>query len=646
MTEQLKTAIILCNCSGIIGERLDWQQVQAVLANHRSQPVVKADELACGYDNLAQLGDWLKGIAPDRVIVAACSPREHEATFRKLLLAADINPYFLQMVNIREQVAWVTVDPDLATLKVIRLLNGALERVQLHQPLTERRVPVRTDAVIVGAGPAGMQAAITLAKAGRKVSLVEQQPFIGGLPVRFEELFPDLDCGPCLLEPVMGELLNGPESELVTLYTMARLTEVKGGFGNWLVTLRQQPRQINPDLCIGCMLCTEACPARRSNQWNGSGELAAVASSFAGALPNLPHIDQNSCLRSLGEPCSACLDACPVEGALDFNEVVQEVTIEAGAIVVASGGVEIQELLDPFMTEIDVHTAYSFERLISMNGPTGGELLKADGTTPASLAIVHCAGSLDPEGTSYCSGICCRSAFKYAHLAAAKADGCRVTRLVREQVMPGVASARLFNHDQSNVVRYGGMADLGVGHGADGRVITVSSANEQVPADLIVLCRPLVPGEGTATLSHLLELAGDSAGYIAPLHPLASSCMSPVKGIYLAGSCRGPGDIREAFASGTAAAGLVLSELVEGRDLVVDPQVAAVDATLCAGCRTCLHVCPYKAISWHDQERVAEVSDILCRGCGTCVACCPAGAISGHGFTRAMLRAEIKGDLQ
>ena len=641
----MKTVVILCTCSGIITEKIDWDTVRRLLENHPVRPVFMTDELACGFDSREHLITCLKQEQPDRVVVAACSPREHEGTFRALLKDAGINPYFLQMVNVREQVVWVTEDPVQAASKAARLLAAALNRVQRHEPLSERSVPVKTGVAVIGAGPAGMQAALTLAKAGREVTLIEKEPFIGGLPVRFEELFPNLDCGPCLLEPIMGELLHGSGSGRVSLLTMAGLTSVTGQFGNWNLTVRQRPRFINSALCIGCMECAAACPAQRPHPWNGSGNLSAVDAPFAGALPNLPYIDPESCLRLRGEECEACVSACPVEGSLDFADAGREITIQAGAIILATGSVEKQDV-PPLFSGLDtVHTGYSFERLLAMNGPTGGELLTSVATIPRSLVIIHCAGSLDPSEAPYCSGTCCRAAIKFAHLAQLKASGIVVTRLVREQVIPGVEAGRQFHQDGSSVVRYAGMSSLTVsGSGADRRIVCNASGNG-ASAEMIVLMRPVTPGSGTSIITALLELDTDQAGFASQLHPLSGSCETSVKGIYLAGSCRGPDDIRAAFATGTAAAGLALSELVEGRDLVVDPQVAVVDATICAGCRTCIPLCPYKAISWNDREKISDISDILCRGCGTCVAACPSGAISGRGFTREMLRAELEGVL-
>ena len=644
MSTQTKTAVILCTCSGIISERIDWTQVQTLLSGHPSKPIFLIDELACGADNLENLATWLTREKPDRVVVAACSPREHEMTFRRLLGDVGINPWYMQLVNVREQVAWVTENPQEATTKAARLLHAALNRVQRHEPLSERSVPVRTEVAVIGSGPAGMQAALTLARAGRHVTLIEKEPVIGGLPVRYEELFPNLECGPCLLEPVMGELLHGEESKHVSLLTLSEVTDVKGGFGNWTLSVKQKPRYINPDLCIGCMICAQVCPARRLNHWNLRGEIAAVDVPFAGTLPNLPHIDAAVCLRLQGEECDVCLTECPVEGSLNFNDQQIEHTIEAGAIIIATGAAEKQDLPATFADLADVHTAYSFERLLSMNGPSSGELLKADGIEPVSLAIIQCAGSLDNNEVPYCSGTCCRAAVKYAHLASGKVEGITVTRLIKEQSLPGIDAGRQFQHDHSTVVRYDSFSNLSVNVTGSERSVTTGSG-VTIPADMIILCRPIVPSSGTAACASLLELDRDEGGFLSQMHSLSGSCATALKGIYLAGSCRGPGDIREAFATGTAAAGLALSDLVEGRDLIIDPKVAVVDATMCAGCKTCIQLCPYKAISWNETEKVADVSDILCHGCGTCVASCPAGAITGRGFSRAMLRAELEGVL-
>ena len=474
MKTEAISAVILCGCSGIIEDKIDWEKVRTALASHPARPRFRVETLACGCENLAELAGWLRELGPARVVVAACSPREHERTFRSLLQEGGVNPFLLQMVNLREQGVWVTAEPAEATAKAVRLIGAALNRVLRQEPLEERRVPVRTEVAILGAGPAGMQAALTLARAGRKVTLIEREPFLGGLPVRYEELFPNLECGPCLLEPVQGELLHGPESELVRILTLAEVGEVKGSFGNWILSVKQTPRYLDEEQCIGCMLCAEVCPARRPHRWNPSGESPAVAPPFAGALPNLPFVAAEACLRLAGGECEECLNACPVPGTLDFKQGSRGLTVEAGAIIVATGAVEKQLLPRPFDELPDVYSAYGFERLLAVSGPTGGELVCSDGSAPRSLAIVQCAGSFEAAGeTDYCSGTCCRAALKYAHLAAAKLPDLTVTRLVREQSLPGIGAARQLRHQSSDCLRYRSFAGIEPVRREEGGVLLV-----------------------------------------------------------------------------------------------------------------------------------------------------------------------------
>ena len=638
-----RTATILCNCSGIISGQIAWDKVQDHLAEHPSRPLFRVDDLACGQDNLEALSEWLRAEQPARVVVAACSPREHLETFRGMMRKAGLNPYLLQMVNVREQVSWVTPDPAEATEKAERLVRGALERVQLHTPLAERSVPVQTRVAVIGAGPAGMQAALTLARAGREVVLIERESFLGGLPVRFEELFPHLECGPCLLEPLMGDILHGALSERIRLLDLSEVAQVKGAFGNYILSVQRRPRYVT-EQCIGCMECSAACPGRRPDPWNTRGELAAIQVPFSGALPSIPHIDAASCLHLQGGTCDACVQACPVEGAITLDQAPERLEVEVGAIILATGALEKEGVPAAFAGLPDTLSAYAMERLLASNGPTEGRIETPEGRPPASVAIVQCAGSLDPAEAAYCSGTCCQAALKYEHMLHQKEPALPVTRLVREQVAPGLDAAHLAAHG-SVPVRYAGPSDLSVEGAGDSRLIRVTSTGATVPAELIVLCRPIVPGAGTPAAAHTFEVGTTPEGFLAPRHGLSAPCTSLRMGIYLAGSARGPGDLREAFASGTAAAGLALSDLVEGRDLAISPERAEVRETDCSGCQTCLPVCPYSALTWDADLRVARVADLLCMSCGTCVAACPSGAITGHGFTRDMLRHELEGVL-
>ncbi len=650
----MKIGIYFCNCGSNIADKISSAAVAEAAGSFPEQTYFKTVDFICSEDGRLQFEESLKTELPDRVIVAACSPRDHEATFRRCLANAGLNPYLLQMVNIREQIAWVTEDPEVATAKAIRAIRGALYRVRLQQPLEKKELEVCPDALVIGAGPSGMKAAMALAEAGRSVVLVERTPMIGGLPVRFEELFPDLECAPCMLEPLMGELLHGDHAGKIELMTMSEVIEVTGFYGNFIARIRQLPRHVSLHECIGCGECAAACPAVTMNGFNnGASERKAIDFAFTGVLPNAPFLMEDVCVRSRGEECRACKDACPMgEDVVDLEQVEQIVERRIGAIILATG----TGLYDAsrvtgmgFGTFPDVYDALQFERLLSSTGPTAGEFLTRAGNVPSSLAIIHCVGSLDNDHKPYCSGICCQYAFKFNHLISARHPDTAITHYHRELVLPGKTAHTLFRHADRNantsLKRYSSIDDLAVTLADDGR-LQVSANGEDNVADMVVLCPAVIPAEGTGRLSALLDVGCDSSGFFRELHGRMDAAQSAIKGIYLAGSCQEPMDIQKAILQGMATAGYTLAGLQPGRTLEIEPINAEVDETRCAGCRLCISVCPYRAISFDSGHNASSVNAVLCHGCGTCVAACPAGAITGHHFTNDQIMAEIEGVLK
>jgi heterodisulfide reductase subunit A len=567
---------------------------------------------------------------------------------------AGLNPYLLQIVNIREQIAWVTEDPAIATDKAVRSIRGAVDRVRLQKPLEKKLVAACSDVLVVGAGPAGMKAALSLAEAGRSVVLVERTPFIGGLPVRFETLFPTLECAPCTLEPLMGELLHGDVSGNIELMTMSELVEVTGYYGNFIVKIRTRPRHVSLRDCIGCGECVEACPAAAGNEFNShAGQRKAIDFAFAGVLPPAPFLSENDCVRSGGNECRACKDACPMgEDVINLEAAEEIVERTAGAIILATGAGLYEASQVPGLgmgTVPEVYDALQFERMLSSTGPTGGEIRTADGRTPAAVAIIHCVGSLDDAHKPYCSGICCQYAFKFNFLITAKLPGITITHYHRELVMPGKEGQRLFRHAAGNVnsfmKRYGSITDLTVTQDDTGR-LRVSAKGDELPADMVILCPAVIPAEGAASLSALLDVSCDPSGFFRELHGHLDAAQSTIKGIYLAGACREPMDIRTAMLEAMAGVGHTLAGLQPGRMIEIDPASAEVDENACSGCRLCISVCPYRAISFDPQYSVSRINSMLCHGCGSCVTACPAGVITGHHFTDAQIMAEMEGMLK
>ena len=326
MTGQpMKTAVYFCKCGTNLSPHIDVATVSAELLRHPDVAFVTPVDFLCAGDGRQFLRADLEEKRPDRVVIAACSPREYQSAFMGVLEQAGINPYYLQMANIREQVAWVTPRPEDATAKACAQIRGAVARVRWHEPLEKKQLEVCRDVLVIGAGPAGLKCALTLAEAGRKVVLVEKSPALGGMPVRYEELFPNLECAPCMLEPVLGEVMHGPHAANIEILTLAEVSAVTGYYGNFTVKIRRRPRYVDIEKCIGCQECVAPCPVTVPNEFNFDLDgRKALAFPFPGALPNVPFLDGRACLRHNGEECTLCRDACPVPDAILYDQAAGE----------------------------------------------------------------------------------------------------------------------------------------------------------------------------------------------------------------------------------------------------------------------------------------------------------------------------------
>jgi heterodisulfide reductase subunit A2 len=649
----MKTGVFFCNCGTNISERIDAEQVRARAMQADADVQFVTIDFMCSEEGKLAFERAIVEKNIDRVVVAACSPREHEGTFMQAMSRAGVNPYLLQMVNIREQVAWVTEDREKATDKAARYVTAAMHRVALHAPLQKKEIDISPDVLVIGAGPAGLKNALTIAEAGRKVTVVEKLPVIGGMPVRFEELFPKMECGPCMLEPIMGEVMHGPHADNIELLTLAEVIGIVGSYGNFTAKIRIRPRYVDPHKCVGCAECVAPCPESTKNEYNCNlNDRKAVDFPFAGALPNSVFIDPTACRRWKGEDCHLCKDACPVEDAFQFDEKEQIVERTVGAILVAIGS----QLYDcthlshlGYGTTPDIITSEECERLAASNGPSGGQLLTSQGRPPESVALIHCVGSLDKNHCEYCSGVCCQEAFKLNQLFEHKAPGAKVYHFYKELSLPGKEEFELYRRAQANpgarFIRYGDIAELSIVQ-QDGKTCVEykndAGQRERVAPDMVVLCPAIVPTRDAQGLSALLGAGLDQYGFFEELHGRTDSAQSKMKGIYLAGTCQAPMEIQAAMGQGMAAAGYMLSGLVPGRKLEISPITASVCEERCSGCKTCVSVCPYKAVGFDDIKEISNINELLCHGCGTCVAACPSGAIVGNHFTNEQIMAEIE----
>lgn len=652
----MKTAVYFCNCGTNVSDKINPSAVESKVKERNGDVYFKAVNFLCSEEGKEFLKRDIEENSIEAVVIPACSPRDHEKTFMNVLSSAGLNPYMMQMVNIREQVAWVTEDSGRAVLKATHYINAALSRVGLQEPLEKRELEVCLDAVVVGAGPAGIKAAMSLAEAGRKVTVIEKSPVLGGLPVRYEEIFPNMECGPCMLEPIMGDALHGDASENIEFLTLSDMKEVVGSYGNFTVKAVSRPRYIDIDKCIGCAECIAPCPVSIKNPFNyGLSEKKAIDFAFAGGLPNVPYIDDASCLRFKGDSCRLCVEACPVgEDVFNFEEkeTVRERT--AGSIILAVGASIYDCGKIPSLGYGNVSGVYNsleFERMLASNGPFEGSPVMPGGVEPQSFAIVHCAGSLDKNHNPYCSGICCSYAFKFNHIIRAKFPSAAIFHLYKEMVVPGKEGSNLYKHAVSDkntfFIRINDINNMSVRENEGKKIFSSpvsksdADAVKDISADMVVLCPAVVPNENMDSIAEMLEVVRDKNGFFEELHGRTDAGKSKIKGVYLTGSCHAPMDIKEAMSEGMAATGYILSGLVQGRKLTIDPITAVVNADKCSGCKTCLSVCPYKAIYFDDKENVSSVNELLCQGCGTCVAACPSSAIKANQFTDQEIFSEI-----
>ncbi|GAI00491.1 unnamed protein product [marine sediment metagenome] len=269
------------------------------------------------------------------IVVAACSPSLHEMTFRRAAQAIGLNPYLLEIANIREQCSWPHSDVNQATQKAIKIIKVIVEKAKQNNPLTPIKIPVNPRALVIGAGIAGIQASLDIANSGYEVVLVEKSPSIGGHMAQLSETFPTLDCSQCILTPKMVEIAQHPR---IKLLAYSEVEQLSGNVGNFKVKIRKKASFVDNSKCTGCGLCYEKCPVKVDSEFNqGLGKRKAIFTPFPQAVPNKPIIDKEHCTYFLKDgKCRVCQIICPPQ-AVDFEQRDEIIEEEIGAIIVATG---------------------------------------------------------------------------------------------------------------------------------------------------------------------------------------------------------------------------------------------------------------------------------------------------------------------
>ncbi|MEN6602471.1 MAG: CoB--CoM heterodisulfide reductase iron-sulfur subunit A family protein [Bryobacteraceae bacterium] len=662
-----RIGVFTCWCGENIARNVDVERVAAEVAKLPGVHCSVHTKYMCSDPGQALLREKIASEKLDAVIVASCSPHMHLRTFRKTAEAAGVNPYKVEMANIREQCSWVHHNRAAATAKAIDLIRIAAAKVNWNEPLEPIRVPVTKRVLVVGGGVAGIQAALDVAEAGYEVVLVEREPSIGGKMAGLSETFPTLDCSQCILTPRMVEVGQHPR---IRLYTYSEVEEVNGFVGNFSVTVRRKARYVDIGKCTGCGDCWNNCPMKKNpSEFDyGLGNRSAIYIPFPQAVPARPVIDRNNCTRlKKGKGCGLCEKKCQA-GAINYNDEDKLVTEQVGAIVIATGyklysiGKQQENGRMSGYGEYgygeykDVIDSLQFERLISASGPTSGRLLRpSDGREPKNVVFLSCVGSRDDaKGLPYCSKICCMYTAKHAMLYKHKvpdgqahvfymdirAGGKNYEEFVRRAIEQD--GARYYRGRVSKITEENGKLIV---RGAD----TLAGVPVSIEADLVVLAAAILPAQGAKDLARKMNVGYDEYGFLLESHPKLRPVETAAAGVFICGACQGPKDIPESVAQASAAASKVLV-MFGHKEMTRSPEIARVDENVCAACFTCVRTCPYHAIDKAEVrsrkgallKRTARVNPGLCMGCGTCVAVCPSKSVDLSGFSEQQVYAEVE----
>ncbi len=656
-----RIGVFICWCGSNIAATVDVERVAEEIKREPGVVFSANYQYMCSENGQQLLKNAIKEHRLTGVVVGSCSPRMHEATFRKAAESAGLNPYMVEIANIREHCSWIHKDREEATKKALVLVRTAIAKVNLNAPLTAGESPVTKRALVIGGGIAGIQAALDIAEAGFAVDIVEKNPTIGGRMAQLDKTFPTLDCSACILTPKM---VDCAQSDKIDILTYSEVEDVKGFVGNFKVKIRRKARYVDETKCTGCKLCMENCPSKKGlNEFNMNlNTRPAIYIPFAQAIPNVAVIDPEQCIKLKTGKCGLCQMKCTV-GAIDYTMQDKFIERDYGAIVVATGfrPINIDHFNEYGYSENkDVITSLELERLMNAAGPTDGVLLRpSDGKHPKVITFVQCVGSRDLTdcGKPYCSKICCMYTAKHAMLIREKYPDTEVHVFYIDVRCPGKNYDEFYRRacEQYGVDYIKGM--VGKIYNENGKLMVQGSnliENEQVTiaSDLVVLATAIEPEPSVRKIATLLTASIDTNNFLTEAHPKLKPVESPTAGVYLAGVCQGPKDIPETVSQASACAAKVIGLLAKD-SLKTNPCVAQSDESMCNGCSQCANVCAYGAITYVDKEfrlgggktetrRVAYVNPAVCQGCGACTVTCPSGAMDLKGFASKQIMSEVE----
>lgn len=646
--EEPRIGVYVCHCGLNIAGTVDCEEVAKFASTLPNVVIAKDNRYACSDQGQELIKHDIKEHNLNRVVVASCSPRLHEPTFRKACEEGGLNKYLFEMANIREQCSWVHLhDKEAATEKAKDLVGAAVSKVSLLEPAIETEVPILRKVLVIGGGVAGIQAALDLADTGYQVYLVEKEPSIGGRMAQIDKTFPTMDCSICILAPKMSDAGHHSNIELLT---NTEVQEVNGYIGNFRVKVLKKPRYVLND-CSACNDCSEVCPVTAPNEFDiGLATRRAIYTPFAQAVPSTYLIDRDICLNKEGVmTCDKCIKACERE-AIDFDMKPEILELEVGTIIVATGA----DVYDPssrldygYTRYQNIVTSLEFERLINAGGPSGGNLIRpSDMKIPESVAFIQCVGSRSEKGNLHCSNICCMNTIKdgllikehwpnikiYVFYVDIRAFGKGFEDLYRRAKGEGVIFIRGLPADVVEDRKTHNLWLFGEN--------TLQKELYKVNVDMVILSVGIEARQDSDVIQRFFTLSKTSDGFFMEAHPKLRPVDTPTGGVFLAGCAESPKDIKDSVTQASAAAARAGILMAQGK-VTVEAITPKFIPKNCQMCGLCARVCPYNAIVVDKEHGLVDVIEAACVGCGTCGAECQFEALHMRHFTDAQIIAQI-----
>ncbi len=634
--EEPKIGVYICWCGINIGGVVDVPKLAVYAKTLPNVVVSKEYKFMCSDIGQNMIKEDIEAGNINRVIVAACSPRMHEPTFRRCCQEAGLNQFLFEQANIREHCTWVNMRDVPGATKIAKdHIRMAVAKASKLQPLKVTTVKVEPSCLVVGAGIAGINAALDLGDSGYKVYLVERTSTVGGHMAQLDKTFPTMDCSACITTPKMSEVSRNPNIELMTY---SEVESVDGYVGNFQVRIKKKPHYIDQETCTGCGACAEACPIEVGNEFDlGMKTRKACYLAFPQAVPGQYTIGMDNCIK-----CGICAEVCPT-GAIRYDDKPEYIDVKVGTIILATGW-------DPFDPTIlkqygygrypNVITGLQMERLLSSFGPTEGKIKRpSDLKEPHSVAFLQCVGSRDFSGKAhkYCSRVCCMYAIKQARQYKEKHPEAKIYIFYMDIRAFGKGYEEFYESAGKNYgIKFirGRIAE--VFEGKDHNIVvraedTLLQRPVELEVDLFVLSIGLEPRCDMDDVARIFNVQKTEDGFLMEAHPKLRPVDTLTDGVFVAGTVQGPKDIPDTVAQAKGAASSAATLMARG-EVEIEPYYSKILSHKCAGCKSCISLCAFNAISFNEFERVAEINEILCKGCGTCAAACPSDAIVQNHF--------------